>query len=1533
MKTTISTKLARVAAVLALVPGTLLAATTNIAQVPLLNIDGTGSVKPNLMLLFDNSGSMEQSYTPDYINDNICRSRATLAAGKMGCNVGHPPFMSSDFNRQYYNPKIRYQPPVKWDLSSYPEQNKTNTSTWSNVKADGYNKLNTDLAGGAQTAINLAAGFPDLKWCTSDGSDCKVNTGNYAYPNNTYNSPAYIYGAPYYWVINNAEWCKDANMTSCVSTAAGAAAPAGFPIPAKVRWCNSTALTKCQAKHVGAFIYPRYSTPAGAIVPNGTIVIGATKTVTSMTISQVAVTKPSGPTTVITNTAVTAPNGTDTTLKQQTVGSALAASIIAGPVNGSGEGYWACVKSPIGAPTVSACSVFGVPVADTSTVVVLPIVCGSGSKDMSNCQLVNDDAVSNTRSGWGMAATTPSVVPNPVSTYPATGVLRISGTASSSGAQSISSVSYGGSALTSAAVTFANNDSASTIRGKIISAINAGPQKSHITAYANGNAVTGTCAAEASNGICIVDTSATTNGTLAAIGSKTGLGSVTFTAIASTTPAEAIPTVVSALSSSTGTPDAFVRVDLLSGKTYPKGDRPDCVASAGVCTYEEEMTNFANWYTYYKTRLQMMKTSLGLAFAPIDGNYRVGYARLSAAATGSAMDMKPADFTGTSRSNWYTKLYDTTTSGSTPSRPALDNVGRMFGNLAPYNYAAGSEVVQFPCQQNFMIFTTDGYWNGGSTANVVNNDNVDNKARFCTPDNACLDTRGQDQPSLADVALHWYNGGSSTSTVSLRPDLEPDMSKPGLVSGDNTHLHVNTYTLGLGMDGVMTYEKNYAKAPKPGGDFYNLRTGVTSGCPWNGGGAYAWPDPDVDNTGSTVQERVDDLWHAAVNGHGRYFSASEPKEVVDGLNSALDDIKESSGAAAAAATSTPNISQADRDIFAATFTTVKWYGELSAKKIDTTTGEVEAGVTWTTSNTLGKQVASATDSRKILMHNGGGSLVDFSYAALGSAATWFDNKCTLMSQCALLSTADRAIVNNGNNLVNWLRGQQQYANDLIFRAYTKSPDSGLPIVLGDIASSKPAYVREPRKDYADPTYQEFKAKMSDVKNRPPTVYVAANDGMLHAFNATDGTERWAYVPRITMKKLYNLANTSYDTNHMFTTDGSPEIADVQFADKSWHTVLVAGLNAGGRGFYALDVTDATAPKFLWELCADNTVCTAHNNVDIGLTFGNAQFGKRGDKWLVYLTSGYNNVSGVDGVAAGSGEGKLFAVDIETGNIASTIGTGVGDSTTPSGLAKITAITDDPTTDPVITHIYGGDILGKMWHFDMTDPSGAVKFNLMGDVGPKQPITARPDVTLCAVKSGSGDADTAQRVVLWGTGRLLDVPDVSNVDVQSLYLLKDNGTNVGARTAVEQTLVGTGSSTRVFTITPKPVDLKTQAGWFLDWKLPPAGERMNLDPKIVSGVANVVTNIPSSGSTSSCQVGGSSNVYAINVCTGGAVSGTVVGGTLSSTSATVGSIIVRLPGGKLKMIATTAKGKQITVAVPEGQGELAHPAGWRRVKGD
>ena len=148
------------------------------------------------------------------------------------------------------------------------------------------------------------------------------------------------------------------------------------------------------------------------------------------------------------------------------------------------------------------------------------------------------------------------------------------------------------------------------------------------------------------------------------------------------------------------------------------------------------------------------------------------------------------------------------------------------------------------------------------------------------------------------------------------------------------------------------------------------------------------------------------------------------------------------------------------------------------------------------------------------------------------------------------------------------------------------------------------------------------------------LYGAANDGMLHAFDATSGSEMWAFVPSFVMPNMFQLADNNYRDNHKFFVDGSPVVGDI-YTGSAWKTILVGGLNSGGRGYYALDITDPDNPVGLWEF----------TNANMGLTYGNPVITKRADgTWVVMVASGLNNTSG-------DNQGHLYQINALTGFVA------------------------------------------------------------------------------------------------------------------------------------------------------------------------------------------------------------------------------------------------------------------------------------------
>jgi len=741
-----------------------------------------------------------------------------------------------------------------------------------------------------------------------------------------------------------------------------------------------------------------------------------------------------------------------------------------------------------------------------------------------------------------------------------------------------------------------------------------------------------------------------------------------------------------------------------------------------------------------------------------------------------------------------------------------------------------------------------------------------------------------------------------------------------------THQHMVTFSIGLA-DGLMRYQADYDAPTTTTGDFANVKGGTANACFWVSG-TCNWPQPIQDDASA-----LDDLWHAAVNGRGQFYLALNADALSTGIQTALTAVNAQVAAAAASATSSPNVTQTDNQIFSTTYETNTWSGKVFSQTIDPATGDVLPTIQWQADQQLLGKVSTSTDSRVIWTFDGtsGTLLKDFTWARLTpTEQAFFLSKCvpaSNMVQCTSLTAPQLVIANDGSSLVGFLRGHLGNEGTIFRdRTYIDLANNGAVVqtVLGDTISAKPAYLRKTLFNYADavtPTYGSF---ASANLLRSPRVYVAANDGYLHAFHGDTGEEMWAYLPRFLMPGLYQLADTGYATGHRYYADGSPELGEVfDSGAAEWKSILVAGVSGGGRGYYALDVTDPSNPKGLWEFCSDATLC-AISDPDLGLTYGNAIIGKRAldQRWVVIVTSGLNNIG------PGTGVGYFFVLDALTGAVLDKVATTAGTLGTPSGLMKISAFYDSALTDATFRYVYGGDQLGNVWRRDTrTTPPTVLRMARLTDNStptPRaQPITTRPRLTPL----------NGYRVMFFGTGRYLGSPDLSDPGAasgiswqQTMWAFKDKDADYGdLRTdtnMVQQVLAQASLGATDRTITANPVNWNTKDGWYVDFNPKVGGvdttpgEGVNVvDPVLIQGTVLVITNTPASGG-SSCSVGGSSAKYEFDFKTGGAVgtsAGGVVGRSLGGTI-TVGVAVVQLPSGAIKAITTGADTSKTTSAV-------------------
>lgn len=590
------------------------------------------------------------------------------------------------------------------------------------------------------------------------------------------------------------------------------------------------------------------------------------------------------------------------------------------------------------------------------------------------------------------------------------------------------------------------------------------------------------------------------------------------------------------------------------------------------------------------------------------------------------------------------------------------------------------------------------------------------------------------------------------------------------------------------------------------------------------------------------------------------IAARDPATLRSGLRAAFADMasrmQDSTVSASASGAAASSLRQTGTGlVFQAGYSANQWQGTVRACTPSQTAADCQANPAWEasrwfdTSFTSGAVPKLTHVTRKIFTSrktSGALTKTPFVWSSLGPT-----------QQSLLNRDAQGNTDTLGADRVAFLRGDPSKEGTL-FRTRASS-------LLGDVVNSNVTYLGGAGPVYRGAQFSGHSAYRATQAQRPGVVYVGANDGMLHAFDARDGRELWAYVPGTVYEQLPALTAPSYV--HRYTVDATPMVGDVQTASGAWRTLLVGGLGGGGRGYYALDISAqgsfasmteaqlATLPA--WEF-------TAADHADLGYTYyepavdplngafrqlakvivsTNTTTGQSQGAWRAILNNGYGSATH---------KAVLYLVDTDTGTVthkleASSPGTG------SNGLSSPTPV--DTNGDGLIDTVYAGDLRGRLHKFRFS--SSANRWEYAGALFVQsRPITAAPLVTPSC--SGSGWQ------VTFGTGKLNEDTDPFDTSAHAVYSIIDDGQSaLPIEASALAAITVADSTTAIGTVRSwaAPV-LSGRKGWQLN--LPAGGERILSNP-VLSPDTGAVMLGSFKPSANICTPAGSSYVMAIGLC--------------------------------------------------------------------
>tara|TARA_R110002111_G_scaffold231895_2_gene293027 strand:+ start:61 stop:3444 length:3384 start_codon:yes stop_codon:yes gene_type:complete len=851
-----------------------------------------------------------------------------------------------------------------------------------------------------------------------------------------------------------------------------------------------------------------------------------------------------------------------------------------------------------------------------------------------------------------------------------------------------------------------------------------------------------------------------------------------------------------------------------------------------------EQTNFANWYSYYNTRVKAARAGISAAFYDLPTNFRLGWGRINYSSNNvddasgiRAVQEGVREYTAQRREDFLDWLYVAPSSGGTPLRRALEGAGDYYEGSKrawsddPGKVVSGTNPVR-ECRLAYTILMSDGYYNGSNPESAVyqadDNDGAEisnnrgDSFKYVASDPF---KDGRNAYTLADVAMHYWKRDLRTDITNYVPTSEKN---PAFWQ------HMATYTVGLGVEGSVD----------PVAAFNAIKNGTY--IDWWGG--------------TSNEDKVNDMLHAAVNGRGGFFGAADPEKFATELAGTVGAIVAEAGSSTAVEFDVSSFQQGAL-IFASQFDPNGWTGDLKAAKLGGTNSPVVPDINEAVKNGDGWSARAILDSRDITTDD----RVIVTYGNGAKGFRWANLSAAQKNDLRYGSVGDTV----AEQRLDYIRG------DISLDGTTGWRKRGSR--LGSIVNSSPEFVGEPRAIWPDTApFGSATKRFSDFvtanKSRTPVVYTGSNDGMLHGFNGTvsGGDEVLAYIPEFVYNSTASNAGLHFLTDpgyqHRYYVDLEIRQQDIftkgkeadgtLTTDEDWRSIVVGGGRAGARGIFALDITDpsgfteANAEKIiLWEFAGTDNARMGY--VTQAPVIGMTKWGTD-TRWTAFVSNGYNSDTASTG---------FFMLDIEGGMDGTWDATDVRYvefETGGDGLSPLTAL--DTTGDYLVDRVYAGDLDGKLWAASL-DSSGswASAYNTAGVPQPvftteaNQAITAAP--VAAANKTMPRAGNMPNLMIYFGTGQYLEANDVTSNDTQSVYGVWDRGTSGLTRTgSLESRSISEGTLTLPDTTTAKvrystgnKMDFATAKGWYVD--LPTSGERAVVSAQVRGEFLYLNTMVP------------------------------------------------------------------------------------------